>query len=136
MLAFPRRSQVGHAKRIPPTPRENSTGRAFRIALSEGQRAHPRRRYCSSIWLCSSSLHGSAKRWSLEEVAKLLGHTSTRTTEMYAHFLDSTLTDLAAQTHAAWSISTAVGLSNGAGVTTGGRPVVVTPVGLTGGFLQ
>jgi hypothetical protein len=42
---------------------------------------------------------------SFGEVGKLLGHSSVRTTEMYAHLLDSTLGDLAAETDKAWSES-------------------------------
>jgi hypothetical protein len=39
------------------------------------------------------------------EVGKLLGHSSVRTKEMYAHLLDSTLGDLAAETDKARSAS-------------------------------
>jgi integrase len=43
------------------------------------------------------------KKWTLAEVGKLLGHSSVRTTEIYAHLLDSAVADLAAETDQAWS---------------------------------
>lgn len=43
---------------------------------------------------CASSLVGGwwGRAWSLEEVCRLLGHSSIRTTERYAHFADDFLT--------------------------------------------
>ncbi len=60
---------------------------------------HLLRHTCATALLCG----WWGKKWSLEEVGKLLGHSSTRTTEMYAHLLDSALVQLAAETHEAWS---------------------------------
>ncbi len=45
------------------------------------------------------------RKWTLQEVAKLLGHSSVRTTEMYAHFIDSELVHLAALTDNDWQES-------------------------------
>ncbi|HVW30129.1 MAG TPA: site-specific integrase, partial [Polyangiaceae bacterium] len=43
------------------------------------------------------------RKWTLGEVGKLLGHSSVRTTEIYAHLLDSAVADLAAETDKAWA---------------------------------
>jgi integrase len=59
---------------------------------------HLLRHTCATALLCG----WWGPKWTLPEVGKLLGHGSVRTTEMYAHLLDSTLTDLAAETHAAY----------------------------------
>jgi len=60
---------------------------------------HLLRHTCATALLCG----WWGRKWSLGEVGKLLGHSSVRTTEMYAHLLDSTLGDLAAETNKAWS---------------------------------
>jgi integrase len=60
---------------------------------------HLLRHTCATGLLCGYW----GTRWRLEDVGKLLGHSSVRTTEMYAHLLDSTLTELAAETHARWT---------------------------------
>ena len=62
---------------------------------------HLLRHTCATALLCG----WWARKWSLAEVGKLRGHSSVRTTEMYAHLLDSTLGDLAAETDKAWSAS-------------------------------
>jgi hypothetical protein len=41
----------------------------------------------------------------LEDVAKMLGHSSTKVTERYAHLLDSPLATIAAETDAWWIAS-------------------------------
>ncbi len=48
------------------------------------------------------------RRWSLHEVAELLGHSSTEVTEMYAHMLDSALSEAAAEVQAAFTQSKSV----------------------------
>jgi integrase len=60
---------------------------------------HLLRHTCATALLCG----WWGTKWKLEEVGKLLGHSSVRTTEMYAHLLDSALTELAAQTDAGWT---------------------------------
>ncbi|MFI5300128.1 MAG: tyrosine-type recombinase/integrase, partial [Polyangiales bacterium] len=93
---------------------------------------HLLRHTCATALICG----WWGRKWTLDEVAKLLGHKSVRTTEMYAHFLDSTLTDLAAETHEAWTIAMSNGASNGVGVTTAGGFGVVTTLGARTDFLQ
>ena len=60
---------------------------------------HLLRHTCATSLLCG----WWGERWTLAEVGKLLGHTSVRTTEMYAHLLDSELTKIATRTHTAWA---------------------------------
>jgi hypothetical protein len=66
------------------------------------------------------------RRWSLDEVAKMLGHSSVKVTERYAHLLDSELSKIAAETHAWWLARRSDGggssSSSGAPPTTGGSP--------------
>jgi integrase len=59
---------------------------------------HHLRHTCATSLLCG--LWGP--KWNLNEIAKLLGHRSTRTTEMYAHFLEDALNEPVAQAQAAW----------------------------------
>jgi integrase len=82
-------------------------------ALPAGRPAwwHLLRHTCATALLCG----WWGRKWSLGEVGKLLGHSSVRTTEMYAHLLDSTLADLAAETDRAWS-ETLVKSSKNSGV--------------------
>ena len=49
---------------------------------------------------CASMLVSGAwgRRWTLQEVAELLGHTSTETTERYAHLAEGTIARAAAET--------------------------------------
>jgi len=68
---------------------------------------HLLRHTCATALLCG----WWGAKWKLEEVGKLLGHSSIRTTEMYAHLLDSTLADLAAQTNSAWVRTTAAAVA-------------------------
>ena len=42
------------------------------------------------------------ERWRLEEVRGLMGHSTIRVTERYAHLADSTLKQVAAATHRSW----------------------------------
>jgi integrase len=42
------------------------------------------------------------ERWRLEEVRGLMGHSTIRVTERYAHLADSTLKQVAAATHKSW----------------------------------
>jgi integrase len=116
------------------TGKSPSSWKKAKDALGADRKAwwHLLRHTCATALICG----WWGRKWTLGEVAKLLGHKSVRTTEMYAHFLDSTLTDLAAETHEAWSRSGSNGLANGVGVTTGGRPTVVTSVGANTEFLQ
>ncbi len=64
---------------------------------------------------CASSLVSGAWgiRWSLEDVSKVLGHTSIKTTEIYAHLAPSAIQGTATRAQAAWS----------------GRHAAVTPIG-------
>ncbi len=74
---------------------------AAKTALPSGRPVwwHLLRHTCATALLCG----WWGEKWTLGEVGKLLGHSSVRTTEMYAHLLDSTLGDLAAKTDKAWS---------------------------------
>ena len=74
-------------------------------------RWHLLRRTCATALLCG----WWGTKWKLEEVGKVLGHISVRITEMYAHLLDSVLTELAAQTDAKWTKN-----GGGNGVKSGG----------------
>lgn len=63
---------------------------------------------------CASSLVSGAwgMRWTLEDVSKVLGHTSIKTTEIYAHLAPSAVQSTATRAQAAWS----------------GRHAAVTPI--------
>jgi integrase len=69
-----------------------------KAALGRPIKWHHLRHTCATSLLCG--LWG--EKWRLEEVANLLGHSSTRTTEMYAHFLDDALKEPVARSQAAW----------------------------------
>jgi integrase len=45
------------------------------------------------------------ERWRLEEVRGLMGHSTIRVTERYAHLADSTLKQVAAATHKHWEVA-------------------------------
>jgi integrase len=64
------------------------------------------------------------RRWSLEEVAKLLGHSSVKVTERYAHLLSSELANIAAESHAWWLSRRSGGGSEGSsnGSSSSGTP--------------
>ena len=89
-----RSSKGGSRRQKSKTPRVWSKVRAERKVWW-----HLLRHTCATALLCG----WWGPKWSLAEVGKLLGHTSVRTTEVYAHLLDSELTKLATKTHAAWS---------------------------------
>jgi len=59
---------------------------------------HLLRHTCATSLLCG----WWGRRWSLEEVGKLLGHSSVKVTERYAHLLDSALAGIAAESHVWW----------------------------------
>jgi integrase len=66
---------------------------------------------------CASSLISGAwgMRWSLEDVSEMLGHTSVKTTEIYAHLAPGAVQRTAGNAHKAWSTdchaaATSVGL--------------------------
>jgi integrase len=59
---------------------------------------HLLRHTCATALLCG----WWGRKWKLEEVGKMLGHSSVRTTEMYAHLLDSALTEVAVEMQEAW----------------------------------
>jgi integrase len=62
---------------------------------------HLYRHTCATSLLSGVALYGGQK-WTMQEVSKLLGHTSTKTTEMYAHFLDSALAPVVSRTQQGW----------------------------------
>ncbi len=45
------------------------------------------------------------RRWSLDDVRSILGHSSVTVTERYAHLAGSVVLQLGAQAHAAWTVS-------------------------------
>ena len=53
------------------------------------------------------------RKWTLEEVGKLLGHSSVKVTERYAHLLESELVGIAAESHAWWLARRSGGGSEG-----------------------
>lgn len=62
---------------------------------------HLYRHTCATSLLSGIELYGGVK-WDLQEVSKLLGHASVKTTEMYAHFLDSALMPVVQRTQEGW----------------------------------
>jgi integrase len=59
------------------------------------------------------------RRWSLEEVSKILGHSSVKVTERYAHLLESELAGIAAESHAGWLSRRSNGGSEGSSGSSG-----------------
>jgi hypothetical protein len=76
---------------------------------------HLLRHTCATSLLCG----WWGRRWSLEEVAKMLGHSSVKVTERYAHLMASELANIAAESHAWWLARRTNGGTNGS---SGGTP--------------
>ena len=70
---------------------------------------HLLRHTCATSLICG----WWGRTWSLEEVGKLLGHSSVKVTERYAHLLDSELAHIAAESHAWWLARRTNGGSDG-----------------------
>jgi len=70
---------------------------------------HLLRHTCATSLLCG----WWGRRWSLDEVSKLLGHSSVKVTERYAHLLDSALAGIAAESHVWWLARRSSGGSDG-----------------------
>jgi integrase len=89
------------------------TPRAWtRIKEALGERKlwwHLLRHTCATSLLCG----WWGRRWSLEEVSKMLGHSSVKVTERYAHLLESALANIAAESHAWWLSRRSSGGSDG-----------------------
>lgn len=109
-----------HGLLFPSPAREHVEGDGKRGALGGGRRTkgkvprcwskvkaavgrpikwHHLRHTCATSLLCGL---WNGEKWRLEDVAILLGHGSTRTTEMYAHFLDDALLEPVARMQARW----------------------------------
>lgn len=76
---------------------------------------------------CASSLVAGwwGRRWSLEDVRTVLGHSSVKVTERYAHLAQSVVHDIATQAQAAWA-SSSHGAATNASI--GLKKTVETPV--------
>jgi len=93
-----RRGQKGGARRqVGKTPR---AWKDVKRALGPGRALwwHLLRHTAATSLLCG----WWGRRWSLNEVSTMLGHSSVKVTERYAHLLDSVLAGIAAESHAWW----------------------------------
>lgn len=66
--------------------------------LKRHVRWHWLRHTCATSMICG----WWGQKWSLHEAGKMLGHSDVETTQMYAHLLDSELSNLAATANQAW----------------------------------
>jgi len=79
---------------------------------------HLLRHTCATSLLCG----WWGRRWALDEVSKMLGHSSVKVTERYAHLLESELATIAAESHAWWLARKPGGGSEGSNGSSGGAP--------------
>jgi len=94
-LVFPTRRGCRRRDKKPPRAWSRWLS-AARIAGVTGQPVtwHSLRHTCASMLVSGAW----GRRWTLQEVAELLGHSSTETTERYAHLAEGTIARAAAET--------------------------------------
>ena len=104
-----------YAKRNPlglmfPTPRGARREQPPRSWKRTAERFGVVARFGKKVWwhllrhTCASSLVAGwwGRRWTLDEVRTLLGHSSVRVTERYAHLAESVVQEVGTQAQAAW----------------------------------